>query len=476
MSTRESVPISSGLKLQRPELVGSRNDGCAITNCLLLTAYCQLKAWRGSNNKEMKFRRLYYTYLYIFSFSILSLHAQNTINITEFTNPIRIDGYLNETEWKKAKKIKDFFSYSPVDGLIAKEITAALFGYDKNALYVAFICYDPSPESIRASVTSRDNILNDDNIILFLDTFNTGKESYAFGFNPYGIQTDGMYSRWRFIDTKQDYIFYSEGRKFKKGYIIEAKIPFKSLRFSTEQNMTWGLSIMRNIKHLDKAIIWPAISREKTLFIPQFGKLYGFTGINTSKNIEILPEFTSLQGGSLNETEDTFKEGAVKHEAGANLKFGLTSNFTMDITYNPDFSQTEADADKIDVNRRFPLSYSEKRPFFLEGTNIFDTPIKAVYTRRIVDPLFGLKLTGKIGGTSIGILSSVDEYYGSEEHLSALAPSESLSDSTNFLHKYHNEPSYHSIIRLKQDLGRYSSIGLVITDKEFKDTSAAPTV
>jgi len=177
--------------------------------------------------------------------------------------------------------------------------------------------------------------------------------------------------------------------------------------------------------------------------------------------------------------DDTFIYEDPNYDLGINLKLGLLSHLTLDMTYNPDFSQVEADADRIDVNRRFPLYYPEKRPFFLEGTNIFQTPINAVYTRRIVDPQFGATLTGNVERFDIGLLGSIDNYYGSEDYLNrqyAFSPSNALidslvtEDSTAFFAKYKGQNAYHTIIRLRKDIWNYSNIGLLFTDFRLSDT------
>ena len=206
-----------------------------------------------------------------------SLHAQEdttrNITITRFKEPIKIDGYLTETAWKSAAIIKNFYTYRPVDGQRATEQTAVLLGFDESSLYIAFICFDPHPNRVRSSISKRDQIDDDDNVVLYLDTFNAGKETYHFSFNPDGIQADGIYIDMIAEDYNPDYIFYSKGRKFKRGFIIEAEIPFKSIRFPYSDNMVWGIALARTIKHLDKDLVWPAISRDASSFVAQFGKL-----------------------------------------------------------------------------------------------------------------------------------------------------------------------------------------------------------
>lgn len=412
--------------------------------------------------------------LFLFFILITCSFADNgtfEIEITKFTDPVKIDGILNEPVWKDAAKIKDFYGFQPVDGEPASEQTAALFGYSETSFYAAFICFDPVPGNIRSSITKRDEIFDDDFVILYLDTFNDSKSSYQFAFNPYGIQADGIFIEAVGEDFNPDYIFYSEGRRFKRGYIIEIEIPFKSLRFPQKDNMNWGVAILRRINHLDKDIIWPKISRNLSTFIPQFGKINGINIIYSGNNIEVLPELTASRQGYL--TNEKFEEEPVEYEAGINLKYGITSNLTFDLAYNPDFSQIEADADKIDVNRRFPLYYDEKRPFFLEGTNIFKTPIEAVYTRKIVNPLLGFKTTGQIGDYLIGVIAGIDEYYGSKQYLNDISYYESFYNenfnSSEFIKKYQYKHSTHGIIRLQKNIWDYSNIGIIATDKEFGD-------
>ncbi len=403
-----------------------------------------------------------------------SADSLTSITIPRFSEPITIDGFLTEPAWRNAAIIKNFYTYRPVDGQPAAEQTAVLLGYDESSFYVAFVCFDPFPDLIRSSISKRDDIQDDDVVVLYLDTFNAGKETYHFSFNPDGIQADGIYIDMIVEDYNPDYIFYSKGRKFKKGYIVEAEIPFKSLRFPDSDKMVWGIAIARTIKHLDKDIIWPAISRNTSSFVSQFGKLYGLENIQTGNNIEILPEATAIKQGYKDSENNEYINEPPIYNLGLNLKVGLLSNLTLDATYNPDFSQVEADADRIDVNRRFPLYYPEKRPFFLEGTNIFKTPIDAVYTRRIVNPLFGVKFTGNLGGYEIGVLGSADEYYGSAEYLTneyIYNPiiRNSPIDSTAFVDRYKNRYSYHTILRLRKNIWDFSNLGLLFTDLHLKD-------
>jgi hypothetical protein len=398
-----------------------------------------------------------------------------TVTIPRVSGSIKVDGFLNDAVWKEATTIKNFYSYRPIDGQPAGEQTAVLLGYGSSSLYIAFVCFDSKPFNIRSTICNRDEITDDDYIELFLDTFNSGKEAYLFSFNPYGIQADGMYVDMGQIDYTPDYIHYSEGRLFAKGYIIEAEIPFKSIRFPETENMEWGIMVGRRIWHLDQDNIWPAISRNSTTFISQFAKLNGIENIISGNNIEVLPEFTATRYGEVNPDDGKFVEEPTEKQIGVNLKVGLFSDLTLDLAYNPDFSQVEANPDLIDVNRRFPLYYEEKRPFFLEGTTIFTTPLQVLYTRRLVNPLMAGKLTGNLGaGYELGLLGDVDEYYGSDEFLAERALEYSLEDSafndSTFYDKYSGEKSFHTILRMRKEIFKYSKIGAIYSDTRLKDS------
>lgn len=416
--------------------------------------------------------------LFIFLFfALIPVYAQDneTLIIPVTDQKISIDGFLKEPCWKEALRIEDFYTYYPVDGKEAPEKTVAFFTYTESSLYVAFICLDRTPDLIRATLSTRDQILDDDHIVLFIDTFNSGKESYEFCFNAFGIQQDGIYIDMVSQDFTPDFLYYSEGRRFKDGYIIEAEIPFKSLRFPSTPDVTFGFCIMRSIKHLDQEFIYPKTSRNSTTFIPQFAKLSGFKNVNPGNNIEILPEFTSSWQSNYDPEQKSLVSDPVKFNGGLNLKYGPRSNITFDLSFNPDFSQVEADFDKIDINRRFLIYYSEKRPFFLEGINLFQTPINVLYTRRIVDPIAGLKFTGKSGGYEVGILQGVDEYYGSQDYLEEKALIQKhyydpAFDDSAYINKYQNKKSVHSVLRIKKNIWNYSQIGAIISDVRHYDT------
>ena len=208
-------------------------------------------------------------------------------------------------------------------------------------------------------------------------------------------------------------LFDSGGTLVEDGWTAEMAIPFKSLRYPSNDTHRWGFQIARSIRGKDETVVWAPVSRDISGFLPQMGLLDGLRGLSTSRNLEIQPTVTAIQAGSLDRSTGGFDE-ARQPEGGVNLKYGVTSNLVLDFTYNPDFSQIESDRPQIEVNRRFPLFFSELRPFFLEGQEVFDVrgPVNFIHTRTIVDPRYGAKLTGKVGKATLGVLIANDEAPG----------------------------------------------------------------
>jgi hypothetical protein len=299
--------------------------------------------------------------------------------------------------------------------------------------------------------------MGDDVITIYLDTFNDKKRAFVFQVNPCGVQQDGIYTETRRrgrgggsggffgFDKSYDIFFLTDASIDEKGYTVEMAIPFKSLRFPNTSNQVWGLQIMRNIRRKNEEIYWRPRSRDVNGFLIQAGILEVQGQIEKGKNFEIMPVLTGLKAlGS-----------KVDADPGINLKYGITSDLTADIAVNPDFSQIEADMPQIDVNQRYELYYPEKRPFFLEGKDFFDTPFELVYTRNIVNPLWGAKLTGKVGKLTMGFMSAYDETPPEIDN-----PWEEEPDLTGYR-------GLVNVFRLKQDLYSESHIGFMLTDKEM---------
>ena len=392
------------------------------------------------------------------SFLSLALTANRDyyVNLPEFSRPPKIDGYLENPLWQKGAVIDTFTQYEPQEGAQPSEKTVAYLGYDKKNLYIAVRCFDSNPRAVRATLTERDKVYGDDVVTIYLDTFNDKKRAFVFEVNACGVQTDGIYTEtrrrrrgmgWQMFDKNWDTFFLSDAKVDSQGYIVELAIPFKSLRFPTGQPQIWGLQISRSIRRKNEEIYWHPRSRNVNGFLIQAGTLEIDGRVEMGKNLEIMPVVTGLkQSGQ-----------KLDPEAGLNLKYGITSDLTADITYNPDFSQVEADMPQIDVNQRYALYYPEKRPFFLEGKDFFDTPLELVYTRTIVNPQWGIKLSGKMGKTTLGFLSVYDEdpiFINIEEE-------EEEEEEENIYKALIN------VFRLKRDLYPESHLGFILTDKEM---------
>jgi len=373
--------------------------------------------------------------------------------IPKLSHAPKIDGVLDNPIWdQEALKIENFVQLSPKEKGVPSERTVAYLGYDEKNLYMAFRCFDSEVRKLRASVTNRDNCLDDDWIIVFLDTFNEKRRAFSFFVNPLGVQMDAMRMEEGGndnMDTSWDTVFESDGKIDDQGYTVEMAVPFKSLRFPDKDEKIWNLVLGRNIPRKGEIIIWPEMSRHIPGLLSQ-GTEFSIPGwVVRGKNLEVMPIVTSLK-----------REGqGLDFQPGVNLKYGMSSDFTLDFTLNPDFSHIEADAPQIDVNLRYALRYPEKRPFFLEGMEIFRFPeIEMVYTRRITDPAAGVKATGKIGRVTYGVLSAYDT-----------SPTESLWDVHGGVQNT-DQNALFNIVRLKTDVFKESYLGFCLTDKEIDGT------
>jgi hypothetical protein len=376
--------------------------------------------------------------------------SEQSLTIPKLTQAPKIDGFLDNPLWEKeALKIENFVQFTPKENGTPSERTAAYIGYDHKNLYFAFRCYDSEVNKIRACVTNRDNCFDDDWIAIFLDTFNEKRRAFSFIINPIGVQMDMIRTEEGGNDTMDDSwdaVFYSDGKIDEEGYTVELAIPFKSIRFPDEENKNWGIILGRTIARRGEIIIWPSVSKEIPGLLAQEREILIRGKVEKGRNFELMPIVTSLKT----------QEEKLDFQPGVNFKWGISSDLTLDLTLNPDFSHIEADAPQIDINQRFALYYPEKRPFFLEGMEIFQFPqFSMVYTRRIIDPIAGAKLTGKVGRFTYGFISAYD------------------SNPTESLWEVHNgegsrgDDALFNIFRMKADIFSESYLGFCLADKEI---------
>ncbi|HEX6939647.1 MAG TPA: DUF5916 domain-containing protein [Longimicrobiales bacterium] len=363
---------------------------------------------------------------------------------------IEIDGVLDEPAWAQAARLTGFSQYEPVDGRPAEERTEVLVWYAPDAIHFGVIAYDSQPDAIRATVADRDNIDGDDHVILYLDTFQDRRRAFFFGVNPLGIQSDGVRTEGsggagrtfgNSMDDSPDYWFESKGRLTGEGYVVEMRIPFKSLRYPGDGPQAWGFQVERKVQRTGYTDTWTATRRASASFLAQAGTLTGLRDLERGVVLEVQPFMTAAANGAAT-AAGTFEREEIEPAAGANLHVGFT-NLSLDATVNPDFSQIEADAGQVTINERFALFFPEKRPFFLEGIELFAAPNQLVHTRQIVDPVAGGKITGKFGDVSIAHLTALDEAGG--------------------------EDALFNVTRLRRDFGTNSLAGLVFTDRSVLD-------
>ena len=315
----------------------------------------------------------------------------------------------------------------PLDGVPATEQTEVYIAYDSQRLYFGIYAHYSNPSLVRANRVDRDRTENDDTVTVFFDPFLDQQSGYSLSVNGYGVQGDALVrgtggSGGQGVqrvqgDTSWNALFQSAGQLVEDGWTAEMVIPFKSLRYPARgggEAHRWGFQVQREIQSKNETVVWAPISRDISGFLRQMGLLEGISNLSTSRNLELLPSVTAIQAGRLDSKTGTFNL-ADSAEAGIYLKYGVTSNLTLDFAYNPDFSQIESDRQQIEVNQRFPVNYPEQRPFFVEGPDNFRLggPVgQMVHTRTIVDPHYGAKLTGKVGRVTMGFMVARDQAPG----------------------------------------------------------------
>ncbi|HKQ51494.1 MAG TPA: DUF5916 domain-containing protein, partial [Pyrinomonadaceae bacterium] len=399
---------------------------------------------------------------------ILPPEKANPVRVVKFESAPVIDGKLDDEVWKQAVVLKDFYQVQPGDNIAPSKPTEVLLGYDAKFLYVAYRAFD-EPDKVRATVAKRDDIFADDYVGLFFDTFNDQRKAYEMNFNPFGVQADGVLTEGSGEDFSVDLVVESKGMLSPDGYTVEVAIPFKSLRYEAGKDKLWGVHFYRRIKRFNNELsMWMPLSRDKTSWLAQAGHLTGLEGISTERTLEVIPSLTISETGKRVNSYGPVPNGTieagrmvnepVKLDPGLTMKYGLTPTVTLDLALNPDFAQIEADQTVITANQRFPIFFEEKRPFFLEGIDIFRTPLQAVHTRAIIDPDVAVKLSGKRGKNSFGFMLASDNGPGNFVGDERLDPA-----SLRFLDKN----AYVGVLRLKRDVGADSNLGLMATTYNF---------
>jgi Carbohydrate family 9 binding domain-like/Domain of unknown function (DUF5916) len=406
------------------------------------------------------------------------------IVIPKFEKPPVIDGKLDDEVWQKAAVLKDFYQIQPGDNVPPSKPTEVLIGFDSKFLYIAFKATD-EPDKVRSTVAKRDNIFQDDYVGVMLDTFNDKRKAFEVFFNPLGIQGDGIITEGRGEDFSVDLLMESRGIVHETGFNVEIAIPFKSLRFEAGKGKLWGAHFFRRIKRFeDELDSWMPFSRSIDSNLSQAGHLTGFEGISVERGIELIPSFTVSQNSrfvpSFGGIARSLDPGRIVNEP-VGVDLGLTAKFipssavTVDLAINPDFAQVEADQLVVTANQRFPIFFPEKRPFFLEGIDIFQTPVTAVHTRAIVDPDIAVKTTGKLGRNTFGLMVASDNGPGNlnaddRGALNGCIEKRVLDATVNCNNeRFLDKNAYIGVLRLKRDVGKENSIGMLATSYNFID-------
>jgi hypothetical protein len=408
------------------------------------------------------------------------VNKKESVRIPLVAAPPAIDGQLNDAIWQEAAVFGDFVQIQPGDNVAPTHPTEFMMAYDAKNLYVAFRVIQDR-DKVRATVARRDNVFNDDYVLMYIDTFDDDRQAYVIFFNPLGIQADGTFTEGRGEDYSVDLIMESKGVLTPEGFTIEAAIPFKSLRYEAGKNKNWGLSIFRRVKYNNNEYnSWTPHNRSVNGYLNQSGKITGLDGIETTRQLEVNPSFTVSQSGRRsrftfdNDPAGRYVNEGVRGDFGMTAKFSVTPTITLDFAYNPDFAQVEADAPVSTANVRFPIFFAEKRPFFLERIDIFQTPMNVVNTRAIVDPDIAAKLTGRRGKNTFGVMYASDNApgnYSPDEREDLLicqndrGPEGPLCPNERFV----NKNADIGVFRLKRDIGRQHNIGAFATTYNFVD-------
>jgi len=383
------------------------------------------------------------------------------IEVHHTASAIQVDGDLSDPGWQGAAVIDTFWEAQPADNTPPKVKTRALLAYDDKYFYIGIDAGDPQPGSIRAPYVDRDEIIGtDDNIAIFLDTRNDRRSAVELRINPRGSQADASWNDSTGTEDFSPDFFYDTAAKITAtGWTGEYRIPFSSLRYPKVEPHTWGILIWRNYpRDFRYGIYSSPIPRNSNCLICHMRSVTGLSGLPEGGHLIAAPYATARQEARPRDGAGSGLENdSVEGDGGLDVKWTPSSNHALDATVNPDFSQVEADAAQIGVNRRFALFFPEKRPFFLEGVDLLETPIQAVYTRTITSPRWGVRGTGKIGDSAYTLLVTEDRGGGS-----VILPGPTFS---NFAPQ-----DFRSIVaigRLRHDFGA-SFGGLLLTDREIR--------
>ena len=381
-----------------------------------------------------------------------------SIRIPRVDRPPRLEEFLNMEPPPRLQgmlaKVDKLTQRVPSDGAPASQRTEIYLGYDDKNLYSIFVCFDTEPQKVRAHMARREDIFSDDTVEIMLDTFHDHRRAYAFMANPLGVQADALWTEGADFDPSFDTVWNSAGKLTDRGFVVWMAIPFRSLRFASSDPQTWGILLNREMPRTSEDTFWPPYSSRITGRLNQEGTATGLERISPGRNLQLIPYgiFRSFKEVDLSDpNRPTYSQRTAFGQIGLDAKVVLKDKFVLDMTANPDFSQIESDQPQVTVNQRFEVFFPETRPFFQENSNYFQTPINMVFTRRIVDPKWGVRLTGKDGPWAVGMLVT-----------DTASPSERVSPDNPLF----NQHALFAIGRVSRDIGSQSSLGVLYADRE----------
>jgi len=382
------------------------------------------------------------------------------IEASRTETPPRIDGSLEDAAWQReALPLGDWLTYNPLNGEKLVQTTEVRVVYDDRAIYLAFRCWDPEPEKVRSTLSRRDQLWNDDWVGLSLDPVGNGQSSYDLFVNAAGVQADILTTPSAGENSAPDWVWDSAGRRTSEGYEAEIRLPLTTLRFKSGAEVRMGILFWRRVSRLGMSASWPEVPAGKS-FIERHATLT-LHDLKQPLTLEVIPSATYSRRQT-RVSPEAFGPADSDPDVGISVKYGVTSSTTVEGTVNPDFSQVESDAFQVEVNQRFPVFYSEKRPFFMEGMGTFelagvggDANMRtAVNTRVIQDPLWGGKASGTAGRATFALLAAGDEAPGRQVPGGVVNP---------FL----DERKGYFIGRGQYSLGSSNYVGALLTDTEF---------
>jgi hypothetical protein len=380
--------------------------------------------------------------------------APKHIEIPRVETPPTLDDYAAGNGPGVA--VSGFLQREPGDLVPVSEATTAYLSYDHESLYVAFVCKASNPSSIRARMSRRESVFEDDWVAVLLDPFQERQRAFMFFSNPIGVQADGVTSEGSGDDMSFDAVWTTSAHLTADGYVALIAIPFKSLRFPSGTDPGgWGIALARALPTRTETAFWPGITRRVNGFASQFAVMDGIRGVSPGRNIQFIPYGTFAGARVLDETSGV-RANQTDFRGGVDAKVVLRDKLTVDATVNPDFSQVESDEPQVTINQRFEVFFPEKRPFFLENADYFQTPITLFFSRRVRDPQFGGRVTGRLGRWALGALTMDDRQPGRQ--VGAASPA--FGDRT-----------VNALLRARRDFANQSSVGFLVTSRDFGPSS-----